>query len=75
MKQYEVGKRFCDAVVRDYGIEGLNRAWFAPELLPTLDRARGSRRLGAADAAARCNSVADSVYKHVFAGHTHCEGS
>ena len=36
MKQYEVGKRFCDAVVRDYGIEGLNRAWFAPELLPTL---------------------------------------
>lgn len=37
MKQYEVGKRFCDAVVRDYGIEGLNRAWFAPELLPTLD--------------------------------------
>ncbi|MGZ4268873.1 MAG: zinc-dependent metalloprotease [Solirubrobacteraceae bacterium] len=37
MKQYEVGKRFCDAVVRDWGIEGLNRAWFAPELLPTLD--------------------------------------
>ncbi len=37
MKQYEVGKRFCDAVVRDHGIEGLNRAWFAPELLPTLD--------------------------------------
>ncbi len=36
MKQYEVGKRFCDAVVRDSGIEGLNRAWFAPELLPTL---------------------------------------
>jgi coenzyme F420 biosynthesis associated uncharacterized protein len=36
MKQYEVGKRFCDAVVRDHGIEGLNRAWFAPELLPTL---------------------------------------
>jgi coenzyme F420 biosynthesis associated uncharacterized protein len=36
MRQYEVGKRFCDAVVRDWGIDGLNRAWTAPEHLPTL---------------------------------------
>jgi coenzyme F420 biosynthesis associated uncharacterized protein len=36
MRQYLVGKRFCDAVVRDWGIEGLNRAWSAPENLPTL---------------------------------------
>ena len=36
MRQYVVGKRFCDAVVRDWGIEGLNRAWSAPEHLPTL---------------------------------------
>jgi coenzyme F420 biosynthesis associated uncharacterized protein len=36
MRQYEVGKRFCDAVVRDWGVEGLNRAWSAPEHLPTL---------------------------------------
>ena len=36
MRQYLVGKRFCDAVVRDWGIEGLNRAWSAPEHLPTL---------------------------------------
>jgi coenzyme F420 biosynthesis associated uncharacterized protein len=36
MRQYEVGKRFCDAVVRDWGIDGLNRAWGAPEHLPTL---------------------------------------
>jgi coenzyme F420 biosynthesis associated uncharacterized protein len=36
MRQYVIGKRFCDAVVRDWGIEGLNRAWSAPELLPTL---------------------------------------
>jgi coenzyme F420 biosynthesis associated uncharacterized protein len=36
MRQYEVGKRFCDAVVRDWGIDGLNRAWSAPEHLPTL---------------------------------------
>jgi coenzyme F420 biosynthesis associated uncharacterized protein len=36
MRQYVIGKRFCDAVVRDWGIAGLNRAWSAPELLPTL---------------------------------------
>jgi coenzyme F420 biosynthesis associated uncharacterized protein len=35
MRQYVVGKRFCDAVVRDWGVEGLNRAWSAPELMPT----------------------------------------
>jgi coenzyme F420 biosynthesis associated uncharacterized protein len=37
MRQYIVGKRFCDAVVRDWGIEGLNRAWSAPDLMPTPD--------------------------------------
>jgi coenzyme F420 biosynthesis associated uncharacterized protein len=36
MRQYVVGKRFCDAVERDWGIEGLNRAWSGPEQLPTL---------------------------------------
>jgi coenzyme F420 biosynthesis associated uncharacterized protein len=36
MRQYVVGKRFCDAVVKDWGIDGLNRAWSAPEHLPTL---------------------------------------
>jgi coenzyme F420 biosynthesis associated uncharacterized protein len=36
LRQYVVGKRFCDAVVRDWGIDGLNRAWSAPENLPTL---------------------------------------
>jgi len=36
MRQYLIGKRFCDAVVRDWGVEGLNRAWSAPELLPDL---------------------------------------
>jgi coenzyme F420 biosynthesis associated uncharacterized protein len=35
MRQYIVGKRFCDAVVRDWGVEGLNRAWSAPELMPS----------------------------------------
>jgi uncharacterized protein (DUF2342 family) len=36
MRQYKVGKEFCDAVVADGGIEGLNRVWAGPEALPTL---------------------------------------
>jgi coenzyme F420 biosynthesis associated uncharacterized protein len=36
MRQYEHGKRFCDAVVARGGIAALNRAWSAPERLPTL---------------------------------------
>jgi coenzyme F420 biosynthesis associated uncharacterized protein len=36
MRQYELGKRFCDAVVERHGIDALNRVWDAPEALPTL---------------------------------------
>jgi coenzyme F420 biosynthesis associated uncharacterized protein len=36
MRQYEIGRRFCDAVVARAGMDGLNRAWSAPELVPTL---------------------------------------
>jgi coenzyme F420 biosynthesis associated uncharacterized protein len=36
MRQYVVGKEFCDAVVQSDGIATLNRVWEAPELLPTL---------------------------------------
>src|SRR5436305_1014941 len=36
MRQYELGKRFCDAVVAEAGIEALNRVWESPEALPTL---------------------------------------
>jgi len=35
MRQYEVGKRFCDEVVAERGIAGLNRAWQSPETLPS----------------------------------------
>lgn len=35
LRQYDVGRRFCDAVVAAAGIEGLNRVWQAPELLPS----------------------------------------
>jgi coenzyme F420 biosynthesis associated uncharacterized protein len=36
LRQYEQGKRFCDAVVARGGIEALNRAWDSPEAMPTL---------------------------------------
>jgi uncharacterized protein (DUF2342 family) len=36
MRQYKLGKEFCDAVVEEGGIEGLNRVWAGPEALPTL---------------------------------------
>jgi coenzyme F420 biosynthesis associated uncharacterized protein len=36
LRQYVIGKRFCDAVVERGGIEALNRAWVAPENLPSL---------------------------------------
>jgi coenzyme F420 biosynthesis associated uncharacterized protein len=37
MRQYELGKLFCDAVVAEGGIEALNRAWTGPDALPTLE--------------------------------------
>ena len=36
LRQYKDGKRFCDAVVAEVGIGGLNRAWLSPEQLPNL---------------------------------------
>jgi uncharacterized protein (DUF2342 family) len=36
MRQYRLGKEFCDAVVAEGGIAGLNRVWRAPDALPTL---------------------------------------
>ena len=35
MRQYEQGKKFCDAVVENHGIAALNRVWESPESLPT----------------------------------------
>jgi putative hydrolase len=35
LRQYELGKSFCDDVVAREGIEGLNRVWSLPEALPT----------------------------------------
>jgi coenzyme F420 biosynthesis associated uncharacterized protein len=36
MRQYVLGKAFVDHVVRERGIEGLNRAWETPDHLPSL---------------------------------------
>jgi coenzyme F420 biosynthesis associated uncharacterized protein len=37
LRQYEQGKKFCDAVVKAGGIEALNRVWDGPEQMPTID--------------------------------------
>jgi coenzyme F420 biosynthesis associated uncharacterized protein len=36
LRQYEIGKSFCDAVVEAGGMELLNGVWAAPDALPTL---------------------------------------
>ncbi len=35
MRQYQVGKAFCDGVVERGGIEALNRVWAGPGVIPT----------------------------------------
>ncbi|MBV8943342.1 MAG: zinc-dependent metalloprotease [Solirubrobacterales bacterium] len=37
LRQYEQGKRFCDAVVREAGPESLRLVFSSPEALPTLE--------------------------------------
>jgi uncharacterized protein (DUF2342 family) len=37
MRQYEIGRRFCDAVVREGGPETLALAWSGPQALPSTD--------------------------------------
>ena len=36
LRQYELGRGFCDEVVREGGVETLNRAWQSPAALPSL---------------------------------------
>jgi coenzyme F420 biosynthesis associated uncharacterized protein len=56
LRQYELGKRFSDAVAGSAGIEGLNRVWDSPEALPTAEELEAPEkwleRLGPAPAAA-----------------------
>jgi len=37
LRQYEQGKRFCDAVVREAGVPALHHVFSGPEALPTLE--------------------------------------
>jgi coenzyme F420 biosynthesis associated uncharacterized protein len=37
MRQYEMGRRFCDAVVEDGGPSALTRAWAGPDALPSSE--------------------------------------
>ena len=37
MRQYEVGRRFCDAVVQDAGPQALALAWESAAQLPSAD--------------------------------------
>jgi coenzyme F420 biosynthesis associated uncharacterized protein len=56
LRQYELGKRFCDAVAAEAGTEGLNRVWESPEALPSPEELENPsswlERLGPAPAAA-----------------------
>jgi coenzyme F420 biosynthesis associated uncharacterized protein len=40
LRQYELGKRWADAVATAAGIEGLNRVWSSPEALPSSEELR-----------------------------------
>jgi putative hydrolase len=37
MRQYEAGKRFCDAIVAEGGPQLLARVWRGPEALPSAE--------------------------------------
>jgi coenzyme F420 biosynthesis associated uncharacterized protein len=44
MRQYEVGEKFCDAVVDARGVGVLNRVWDGAESMPTMDELRHPER-------------------------------
>jgi putative hydrolase len=55
MRQYELGKQFCDAVVVEAGMPALNRVWSEPSALPSEDELQQPgmwvERVGSATAA------------------------
>ena len=58
LRQYKLGKAFCDSVAAEAGIDGLNRVWSGPAALPSpdelerpalwLERVRGGKTAAAA---------------------------
>ena len=61
LKQYEQGKFFCDAVVREGGPEALHRVFSGPEALPTLAELRDPAAWLAADDPARAAAAPRSA--------------
>jgi coenzyme F420 biosynthesis associated uncharacterized protein len=60
MRQYDQGKRFCDAVVQAGGVEALNRVFTGPEALPTLEELDEPRRWIQRTAQARLDAAKTS---------------
>jgi putative hydrolase len=56
MRQYELGKQFCDAVAERHGVALLNRVWDRPEAVPSAaelaDPDAWATRMGGGSAAA-----------------------
>lgn len=44
LRQYRLGKAFCDAVVAEDGVEALNTVWSAPDALPTNEELERPQR-------------------------------
>ena len=40
LRQYEMGRSFCQAVVEEAGMDGLNGVWVSPDALPNLGELR-----------------------------------
>ena len=57
LRQYELGKSFCDSVVAEGGIETLNGVWQRPEALPTLDELERPERWLSRQAAAPASAT------------------
>lgn len=44
MRQYEIGERFCDAVVQRSDVATLNRVWESADAMPTMDELKNPER-------------------------------
>ena len=56
LRQYELGKSFCDAVVTTSGPEALTAVWRSPADLPDMDELEDPKRW--LDRVARASSLA-----------------
>jgi len=44
MRQYDLGERFCEALIAAGGYRLLNRVWDGPEMMPTMAEVRAPDR-------------------------------